>query len=135
MDGKFDFIIPEEDLIRNLGVKYASNVMSTDEEYDDTIVKGWPNDEDEVINKYLNINLIFDIVTNNKRCRTVVKRLRVLYGIVIGRSHANPLFYTFEYDIEFTDGTQDNYTANLIAENLYAQVYDEGHQFQLLAEI
>ena len=135
MDGKFDFIIPEEDLIRNLGVKYASNVMSTDEEYDDTIVKGWPNDEDEVINKYLNINLIFDIVTNNKRCRTVVKRLRVLYGIVIGRSHANPLFYTFEYDIEFTDGMQYKYGAKPIGESMYAQVDEAGHQFWLLAEI
>ena len=32
VDGKFDFILPDKDLIKNLGVKYDSNVTPTDEE-------------------------------------------------------------------------------------------------------
>ena len=47
--------------------------MPTDEEYYDMVVKGETNDEDEVIDKYLNMNLIFDVFTNNKHHGTVVK--------------------------------------------------------------
>jgi hypothetical protein len=40
-----------------------------------------------------------------------------------------------EYDVEFTDGTMEKYAVNVIAENMYAQVDDEGNMFQLLLEI
>ena len=49
--------------------------------------------------------------------------------------HTNPFFNTREYETEFTDGAQYKYTMNLIFENMYAQVDDEGNKFQLLAEI
>jgi hypothetical protein len=53
----------------------------------------------------------------------------------IDRAHANPLFDTREYKIEFTDGTREKYQANVIAENMFAQVDNEGIQFLLLQEI
>ena len=99
------------------------------------IVKGRPIDEDEVIDKYLNMNLIFDVGTNNDFRGTVVKRSQELDRIAIGNSNTNSFFDTHEYDIYFKDGTQDKYSTNLIAENMYAHVDDEGNQFQLLAEI
>ena len=99
------------------------------------IVEGRPDEEEEVIDKYIKMNLIFDVRTNNERCGTMVKRSRGLDGIAINRSHANSLFDTREHEIEFMDETRDKYTDNLIAENMYAQVDDEGHQFQLLADI
>ena len=37
--------------------------------------------------------------------------------------------------MEFTDGTHEKYQANVIAENMYAQVDDEGNEFLLLKEI
>ena len=40
MDGKFDLILPNKDLRKNLGVNYASGVTPTDEEYNEMIVKG-----------------------------------------------------------------------------------------------
>ena len=40
-----------------------------------------------------------------------------------------------EYEVEFTDGTREKYQANVIAENMYAQVDDEGLQYLLLQEI
>ena len=67
MDGRFDFILLDEDIRKNLGVNYDIRVMTMDEEYDDMIVEGPTNDEDDVIDKYLNMNLIFDVGTNNKR--------------------------------------------------------------------
>ena len=42
---------------------------------------------------------------------------------------------TREYDIEFTDGSVEKYTANVIAENMFAQVDDEGNQYLLMNEI
>ena len=36
------------------------------------IVECWTNNEEEVINKYLNMNIIFDVGTNDEHCGTVV---------------------------------------------------------------
>jgi hypothetical protein len=41
--------------------------------------------------------------TNNEWRGRVIKRMRGLEGEPIGRAHANPLFNTHEYEIEFTD--------------------------------
>jgi hypothetical protein len=65
----------------------------------------------------------------------VVKQSKGIGGDPIGRAHSNPFFDTIEYDVEFTDGTTEKYAANVIAENMYAQVDDEGNMFQLLLEI
>ena len=50
-------------------------------------------------------------------------------GRAIGCLHNNTFFDKREYEKEFTDKTSNKYTINLIAENMYAQVDDEGHQF------
>ena len=134
-DDKFDYILPGKDLSKNLGVNYSSGVTPTDEDCGDMIFKGRPNEEDEVIDNYLNMNLLFDVGTNNKRCGTVVNHSRRLDGIAISCSHTNPLFDTRDYEIDLTDLTQDKYIVNIIAKNMDAQVDDECHQFQLLAEI
>ena len=84
------------------------------------IVEGQTNNEDELIDKYLNMNLIFDVGTNGKRCGTVVKCSQGLDGRAIGCSHTIPFFDTRECHIEFIDGTLDNYAVNIIAENIYA---------------
>jgi hypothetical protein len=65
----------------------------------------------------------------------VVKRARNLEGEPVGRAHNNPLFDTREYDVKFTDGSQEQYQANIIAENMFAQVDSEGRQYQILDEI
>ena len=88
-----------------------------------------------MIDKYLNINFIFDVGINNEQCGTVVKRYHGLDGIAIIHLHTNPSFDTREYEIEFTYRKQDKYYANLITENIYVQVDDKGNHFQLLAEI
>ena len=39
------------------------------------------------------------------------------------------------HEVEFADGTRDKVTANIIAENMYAQIDDHGNQYALLSEI
>jgi hypothetical protein len=73
--------------------------------------------------------------TNDERCGRVIKRSRGHDDEPIGRAHANPLFDTREYEIKFMDGTREKYQANVIAENMFAQLDTEGNQFLLLQEI
>ena len=93
------------------------------------------NIDNEMLDKCVNAELICDIGTGSKRRGQVVKRAKGTSGEPIGRAHANPLFDTREYVFEFTDGSTENYFANVIAECMYAQVDAEGNQFQLLDEI
>ena len=120
----------------NPGVVQDPGLTPTEEEYDDMLIDDRPEaDDEEAIDKYLNTELILDVGTNNERRGRVIKRSRGQDGEPIGRAHTNPLFDTREYDIEFTDGSIEKYTANIIAENMYAQVDSEGHQHLLLDEI
>jgi hypothetical protein len=125
----------EED--ENPGVAYANYANTpSDDEYGDMITAERPEeDEEEAIDNYLNVELIMNTGTNDERCGRVIKRSRGLDGEPIGRAHNNPLFDTREYEVEFTDGTHEKYQANVIAENMYAQVDDEGNEFLLLDEI
>jgi hypothetical protein len=42
---------------------------------------------------------------------------------------------TREYEIEFTDGAVERYTANIIAENMFAQIDEEGNMYAIMDEI
>ncbi len=56
-------------------------------------------------------------------------------GNQIGNSNANPLLNTRMYQVEFTDGTRQDYAANMIAEAIYSQVDDEGNKFLLFKDV
>ena len=56
-------------------------------------------------------------------------------GNPMGIGNNNPLLDTRVYEVEFVDGTTEKLTANIIAENLLAQVDEEGHRQLLLDEI
>ena len=53
-------------------------------------------------------------------------------GSTIGEYDANPLMNTMLYDVEFDDGVLKQYSANIIAENMYSQVDDQGYSTTLL---
>jgi hypothetical protein len=61
--------------------------------------------------------------------------MRGLDGEPISYAHANPLFDTREYEIEFTDGKNEKYQVNINAENMFAQVDSEGNQSLILQDI
>lgn len=56
-------------------------------------------------------------------------------GNIIGNMSSNIQTDTSMYEVEFTDGHVESYAANLIAENIYEQLDDEGNRFRLIDEI
>jgi hypothetical protein len=65
----------------------------------------------------------------------VTKRAKNDEGAPIGTANSNPLLDSRAYEIELADGNIEILRANVIAENLFAQVDDDGQRFQLLDEI
>ncbi|KAI2505807.1 Reverse transcriptase (RNA-dependent DNA polymerase) [Fragilaria crotonensis] len=65
----------------------------------------------------------------------VIKRLKDNEGNPVGTVNANPLLDSRAYEVEFINGHVEELTANIIAENLIAQVDDEGHRQMMLEEI
>jgi hypothetical protein len=66
---------------------------------------------------------------------TVRKRATNEMGAPIGTGNTNPILDTRVFEVEFDDGVVLEYAANIIAENLYSQVNQEGHRFILLESI
>jgi hypothetical protein len=61
-----------------------------------------------------------------------MRRKRELDGTWKGRANPNSMLDSRTYEIEFPDGSSDEYTANVIAENMYAQCDTEGNQFNIM---
>jgi hypothetical protein len=74
-------------------------------------------------------------IGNEIRSRKVIRRKREMDGTVRGRANANPMSDTRNYEIEFPDGRSDEYTANVITENMYAQCDIEGRHYNLVEGI
>ena len=56
-------------------------------------------------------------------------------GNIVGNYDDNPHLNTMLYDVEFPDGEIREYAANVIAENMYAQVDADGHMHTMLDSI
>jgi hypothetical protein len=119
-----------------IGAMVEDGTTPTKEEYDDMIVEEHPKaDDEEAVDKYLDMELRMGAGTDDKRWGWVIKHAKGIGGEPVGCAHANPFFDSREYEVEFTHGTIEQYAANVIAKNMYAQVNDEGNMFQLLDEI
>ena len=56
-------------------------------------------------------------------------------GRTVGTYSDNPILNTLVYDVEFPDGEVKEYSANVIAENLFSQVDDEGFALSVFDSI
>ena len=65
----------------------------------------------------------------------VTKHVKDSHGKSIGTHHDNPMLDTRKYEVQFNDGYQAEYFANVLAENLYSQFDDEGREHLLIKEI
>jgi hypothetical protein len=65
----------------------------------------------------------------------VVGRTKDEDGNIIGTYDHDPMLNSMVYDIEFPDGEIKEYSANIIAQNMYAQVDANGHHHTLLDSI
>ena len=65
----------------------------------------------------------------------VTERKRDHKGNVIGRSNANPILDTREYEVKFEDGDVTKLAANAIAESMYAMCDENGNHILLFDAI
>jgi hypothetical protein len=82
--------------------------------------------------KYIGIKVPLKHHSGELREGTVVRRKRNVDGSLIGTEHANPMVDTRVYEVEFPDGSTDEFATNLIVENLYNHIDDDGHSHSLL---
>jgi hypothetical protein len=66
------------------------------------------------------------------RSGKVMMRKRQLDGTWKGLTNVNPMLESRTYEIEFPDGRSDEYTANVIAENMYAQCDTDVNKFNIM---
>jgi hypothetical protein len=79
--------------------KVPNGIARTEEDYGDMIIPDTLDADDindDVIDKYSNAELIFDVGTGSERRGRTVERAKGTSGIPIGRAHSKPLFDTRE---------------------------------------
>eukprot|EP00978_Attheya_sp_CCMP212_P021053 scaffold61086_cov39-Attheya_sp.AAC.1 len=90
--------------------------------------------DEETLNKWLSAKVLLPH-GDTQSPATIRCRKRNHEGDPVGTSHLNPVLDTRVYAVEFNDGMQQEYTANLIATSIFAQVDDEGYEFILMDKI
>ena len=87
----------------------------------------------EAFDKFLGIYL--ELPNGESKILGRVKnRKRDHDGVLIGKSHDIPVLNTAVYNIETPDSNIHKYTANVIAQNLWDQVDDDGYNYNNLYE-
>ena len=66
---------------------------------------------------------------------TVKKKKRDANGNLVGTYNVNPILNSNVYQLEFPDGRLEEYSANVIADHLWAQCDEFGHDVRLLDDI
>jgi hypothetical protein len=104
---------------------------------DDTVgVQPMMHEADEMdhdaYDKYISARLMIPDASGIARSAQVKRQKRNEDGNLIGHSHSNPILETGLYEVEFDDGQAGTYAANVIAENIYVQIDDEGFAYTLL---
>ena len=85
--------------------------------------------------QYVNMELTLDRGGDRPEFARVKKRLKDANGRPIGVANDNPILDSRMYEVEYNDGHTASMAANLIAENLFAQVDQEGNRFVMLDSI
>ena len=88
--------------------------------------------DEDTYDQYVGAN---GILPNNSLSATVKGRKQELDVSVHGKANANPKLDTSTYAVEFDNGSEAEYLANVIAESMYDQCDTEGNQTLLLDAI
>lgn len=116
------------------------------DEYEDGAKSIIPNDEDPIISpgqaefetpisdNFINAELYLPQGEHQKPAK-VIRRTTNIEGATIGTYDDNPMINSMVYDVQFPDGQIKEYAANIIAQNMYAQVDADGHHHTLLDSI
>jgi hypothetical protein len=107
---------------------------SDDKNAPHTIPEADEHDDPDKYDKYLNAEVTLPR-GNRMTAGRVVFRKWDHEGKAVGKSNTNPLLDSRTYYVEFPDGTETEFAANIIAESMYAQADLDGNQDLLLSEI
>jgi hypothetical protein len=114
-----DFVTPTFEPYEDYEV-HASKMHDVDDDHDvDTY--------DQYVGAQVRVPIVGEIGSGK-----VMRRKRELHGTWKGCANVNPILDSRNYEIEFPDGRSDEYTANVIAENMFAQYDSEGNQFNIM---
>ena len=92
--------------------------------------------ESTAFNKFLGVFVTLPGDDDESKVLTRVKdRKRYHDGALIGKTHSNPILNIAVYNVETPDGYHQEYNANVISENLWNQVDDDGYNYDNLYEI
>ena len=113
-----------------------AGVVPSDEEYGGMIVEQAPEADEhgDGYDNYVGAQVQVDI-GGETILGTVTKRQKGLDGKPVGRAHRNPTFDTRTYEVSFPGGLLHEYTANIVAENLYSRLDNEGKRYLVIKEI
>ena len=89
----------------------------------------------DLYDKYDNIKLTLQIGVDKPEFARVKKRLKEANGRPIVVANDNPILELIMYEVEYRDGYVATMAANVIAGNLFSQVYQEGNIFVLIESI
>ena len=84
---------------------------------------------------YLRMELALPRNGDQPEFARVTKRLKDANGLPIGTANQNPILDSRMYEVEYQDGYKASMTAKSIAQNLFAQVNEEGHRHVLFDKI
>ena len=124
--------------------EHWADLLENDEDFRDEFTRIFDNDDikeaDDITpealdDTYLKMEVALPRDGEGPELAHVVKRLRDKNGIPIGTANDNPMLDTRIYEVEYLDGHRAALAANTIAENMFAQVDDEGYRTLLLQEI
>ena len=103
---------------------------------DDTIPEQDSRMNTDVLDGYVNMEIALSRGDEGNLEHEIVKKRAVdRGGIPIGVANSNPMLDSRVYDLEYSDGSLDAFTANIIAENILSQVDDQGHRQSIMDEI
>ena len=84
---------------------------------------------------YLNMELALPRDGEGPEFARVTKRLRDKDGLPIGTANDSPILDTRLYEVEYLDGHKASLAANAVAENLFAQIDEEGNRYITMESI
>ena len=123
VDGDFHIDI----IVKRFWVKFVitnDDIPEADDEFDP-----------ESFDNYVNMEIAIDRHDDGPEFARVTKLLKEKDGLPIGTATKNPILDTIMYEVEYADGYKTAMEANAIANNLFAQVDQDGRRFVLFEEI
>jgi hypothetical protein len=106
-----------------------------DEPFDESFIT--PDDDNISVDMYDNLLSAEALLPHGETVQTgqVIGYKRDHNGKLIGNTHQNPLLNTHLYQVQFNDGSIQDFAANCIAVAIYNEVDDEGNKFLLFKGI